>query len=80
MALVVQVRVKRSGLEPLITFHEFSRVSSLLYYTKPYHRGLYNSSARASDVYPVMQDPYMSAAAFDRASHEGHYLLSKKLL
>ena len=31
IALIVQVRLKRSRLEPLISSHEFSRVSSLLF-------------------------------------------------
>jgi len=31
IALIVRVRLKRSGLEVLITSHEFSRVSSLFF-------------------------------------------------
>jgi len=80
IALIVQVRLKQSGLEPLITSHEFSRVSSLLFYTKPYQRGLLSNGARASDLYPLTQEPHMSAAAFDGTSHENHCLLGKKLL
>jgi len=79
IALIVQVRLKRSGLEPLITSHEFSRVSfSLLFYTKPYQGGLLSSGARASDLYPFMREPPMSAAAFEGASHEDHCLLCKE--
>jgi len=33
IALIVQVRLKRSGLEALMTSHAFSRVSSLLSHT-----------------------------------------------
>jgi len=72
IALIVQVRLKRSGLEPLITSHEFPRVSSLHSYTKPYKRGLSSTGARASDLKPVMHEPYVSAAAFHGASHEDH--------
>jgi len=48
IALIVQVRLKRSELEPLITSHEISRVSSLLFYTKPYQGGFLNRGARAT--------------------------------
>jgi len=54
IASVVQVRLKRSGLEPLITSHEFSWVSSLHSHTKPYQRGLLSTGARGSDLNPVM--------------------------
>jgi len=40
IALVVQVRLKQSGLEPPITSREFSRVSFLHSYSKPYQRCL----------------------------------------
>ena len=73
IASIVQVGLKQSGLEPLITSHEFSRVSSLHSYTKPPKRGLLSTGARASDLNPVMQEPYMSAAAFQGASHEDHW-------
>ena len=38
----------------IVTSHEFLRVSSLLFFTKPYQRGLLSSGARSSDLYPVM--------------------------
>jgi len=67
-ALIVEVRLKWRGFEPLITSHEFPRVSSLHSYTKPYKRGMLSIGARASDLKPVMQEPFVSAAVFHRAS------------
>jgi len=50
-----------------------ARVSSLHSSTKPSQRGLLSTGARASDLNPVMSEPYMSIAAFHGTSHKDHW-------
>ena len=68
-------QAKRARAAHHLSWVLISRVSSLLFYTKPYQRGLLSTGARASDLYPFMQEPYMRAAAFHGASHEDHWYL-----
>jgi len=59
-----------SRSSPLMSSHGYPP-STLTLNTKPYQRGLLSTGARASDLNPVMQEPYMSAATFQGASHDG---------